>query len=84
MGLRRGHSGDWTWDDAAAARLQANATARPRGLRGPSPDELGATRSPIASREREASKRLSRKSEVSPGRITFKATVRPCSERAGS
>jgi transposase InsO family protein len=51
---RRGYSGDWTWDDAAAARLQANATARPRGLRGPSPDASWAGRTPITIRERKA------------------------------
>jgi len=51
---RRGYPGDWTWDDAAAARLQANATARPRGLSGPTPDELWTGRTPIASSEREA------------------------------
>jgi transposase InsO family protein len=50
---RRGYPGDWTWDDAAAARLQANATARPRGLRGPSPEELWAGRTPITMSERE-------------------------------
>ena len=50
---RRGYPGNWAWDDAAAARLQANATARPRGLRGPSPEELWADRTPITTRERE-------------------------------
>jgi transposase InsO family protein len=51
---RRGYPGDWTWDDAAAARLQANATARPRGPGGPTPDELWAGRTPITLSEREA------------------------------
>jgi transposase InsO family protein len=51
---RRGYPGDWTWADATAARLEANATARPRGLRGPTPDELWAGRTPIPMSEREA------------------------------
>ena len=50
--IRRGHPGHWTWDDAEAARSEANATARPRGLAGPTPDELWGGRSPIAPEER--------------------------------
>ena len=51
---RRGYPGEWTWADAAAARCEANATARPRGLRGPSAEELWAGRTPIAPEERQA------------------------------
>ncbi len=51
---RRGRSGEWTDDDAALARLEANATSRPHGLNGPSPDELWSARTPIPSRERDA------------------------------
>jgi len=51
---RRGHPGDWTYDDAVVARLEANATARPRGITGPCPDELWASRRPITSAERSA------------------------------
>jgi hypothetical protein len=51
---RRGYPGDWTWDDATAARWEANATARPRGLRGPTPDELWVGLTPIPMTEREA------------------------------
>jgi transposase InsO family protein len=51
---RRGYPGEWTWADAAAARCEANATARPRGLLGPSAEELWAARTPIAPEEREA------------------------------
>src|SRR5262249_39427626 len=54
VAARRGYPEEWTWDDAAAARLQANATGRPRGLRGPSSEELWAGRPPITIREREA------------------------------
>jgi len=51
---RRGYPGQWTWADAAAARWEANVTARPRGVLGPSPDELWAGRTPIAPAERQA------------------------------
>jgi putative transposase len=50
---RRGYPGDWIWDDVAAAQLEANATARPRGVGGPSPEGLWAGRPPITIRERE-------------------------------
>lgn len=36
---RQGHPGYWTADDTAAAQHEANATARPRGPDGPTPDE---------------------------------------------
>lgn len=49
---RHGRPGQWTWDDVAAARLEANATARPRGIQGPTPDQLWAARSSIALDER--------------------------------
>lgn len=44
---RHGHPGYWTTDDVAFAQLEANATARPRGPRGPTPDDLWAQSSPI-------------------------------------
>jgi transposase InsO family protein len=37
---RRGHPGEWSWADAAAAQEEANATAGSRGLLGPSALEL--------------------------------------------
>ena len=49
---RHGRPGQWNCDDVAAAALEANATARPRGPSGPSPDELWAARSPIGAAER--------------------------------
>ena len=49
---RYGRSGWWTWDDVAAARLEANANARPRGLTGPTPDEAWAARASIPTSER--------------------------------
>ena len=49
---RQGHPGYWTWDDTQAARLEANATARPRGPLGPSPDQLWLARQPITQQER--------------------------------
>jgi transposase InsO family protein len=51
---RRGHAGDWTYDDAMVARLEANATSRPRGITGPCSDELWASRRPLTSAERSA------------------------------
>jgi hypothetical protein len=69
---RRGYPGEWTWADAAAARYEANATARPRGLRGPSAEELWAGRTPIAPEERQAfwrsaSSRYEELAAASPG-----------------
>ena len=49
------HSGRatfWTWNDAAAAQAEANATARPKGPTGPTPDELWAARTVITPEER--------------------------------
>ncbi len=51
---RRGHPGEWTWADALAAQSEANATARPRGLWGPSAEEWWAGRTPIGAEERQA------------------------------
>jgi transposase InsO family protein len=51
---RRGCPDDWTFNDAELARQEANATARPRGLNGPSPDDLWSARTPIAQTERDA------------------------------
>jgi hypothetical protein len=50
---RRGHPGAWTFDDVALARLEANATSRPHGIHGQSPDELWSARTPIPPTERE-------------------------------
>jgi transposase InsO family protein len=55
---RCGRPGYWTWDDVAAARLEANATARPRGPAGPTPDESWAARASIATGERVSLGRL--------------------------
>jgi transposase InsO family protein len=51
---RAGRPGEWTCDDAEAARLQANQTARPWGPRGPTPDEAWQGRRPISAQERAA------------------------------
>jgi transposase InsO family protein len=45
---RHGRPGAWTYDDVCAARLEANATARPHGPNGPTPDEIWTTRTSIA------------------------------------
>jgi hypothetical protein len=49
---RHGHPGYWTLDDVAAAQAEANATARPHGPTGPTPDEIWRRRSPITATER--------------------------------
>jgi transposase InsO family protein len=43
---RAGRPACWSCDDVAAARLEANATARPQGPSGPTPDELWSARPP--------------------------------------
>jgi len=44
----QGHPGVWTWDDIETARIEANATARLRGLSGPTPAQLWAARYPLS------------------------------------
>jgi putative transposase len=50
---RAGRPGQWTWHDAEAARQEANATARPHGRSGPTPDQLWQQRPRISVEERE-------------------------------
>jgi len=42
--------GTWTCEDVEAARLQANETARPQRLHGPTPEEVWRQRLPITAR----------------------------------
>jgi hypothetical protein len=49
---RHGRPGQWTWDDVATARLEANATAHPHGATGPTPDEAWSRRQPLSREER--------------------------------
>jgi hypothetical protein len=49
---RHGRPGFWTFDDVAAARREANATARPRGPNGPTPDEAWAARTRLCPTDR--------------------------------
>jgi transposase InsO family protein len=58
---RRGHPGDWSYDDVVVARLEANATARPHGVYGPTPDELWSARTPITLAERDAFQQTARR-----------------------
>jgi len=51
---QNGHPGEWSCDDVEAARLQANQTARPWGLRGPTPEESWRQRRTIEVEERVA------------------------------
>jgi len=48
-----GHPGEWSWLDVEAARQQANTTARPRGLAGPSPEQLWRAREAISAEQRQ-------------------------------
>jgi transposase InsO family protein len=48
----QGHAGYWTADDVAAAQAEANATARPKGPTGPTPDQLWRERRPITTEQR--------------------------------
>jgi transposase InsO family protein len=47
-----GRPGQWTWDDAVWAQSAANATARPHGLYGPTPDQAWQARRRITREER--------------------------------
>jgi transposase InsO family protein len=49
---RQGHPAQWNWDDAAAAQAEANATARPHGANGPTPDDAWSARCPLTDAER--------------------------------
>jgi hypothetical protein len=49
-----GRPGAWTCDDAEAARQQANQTARPWGVCGPTPGEVWQGRRPVGGEERAA------------------------------
>jgi transposase InsO family protein len=48
----QGRPGAWTCDDVEAARQEANATARPKGPHGPTPEEAWCRRRPISAVER--------------------------------
>ena len=49
-----GHPAYWTADDLAFAQAEANATARPKGPSGPTPDILWSQRTPITLSQRTA------------------------------
>jgi transposase InsO family protein len=50
----RGRPGQWTWDDVQAAQDEANATARPHGALGPTPQQAWAARRHVGATERES------------------------------
>jgi transposase InsO family protein len=52
--VRQGRDGAWSWEDLETARLQANELSRPRGVRGPTPDEMWAARRVVSDEERGA------------------------------
>lgn len=49
---RQGRPGEWTCDDVEAAVQQANETARPKGLRGPTPAEMWEDQEAISKAQR--------------------------------
>lgn len=49
---RHGRPRHWSADDVAAAQAEANATARPRGPAGPTPDQRWATRKTVTQDQR--------------------------------
>jgi transposase InsO family protein len=49
---RQGRPTSWSADDLAFAQAEANATARPQGPRGPTPDDLWSLRNPITDSQR--------------------------------
>jgi len=50
--LHAGRPGHWISDDTEAARLEANTTARPRRLKGQTPEQVWEARSPLTNEER--------------------------------
>jgi transposase InsO family protein len=48
----QGRPAGWTGDDVAAAQAEANATARPHGPKGPTPDELWQARRRLSREDR--------------------------------
>src|SRR5262249_12252802 len=48
-----GHPGEWSWLDVETARQQANTTARPRGLAGPTPEEVWTGRGALSAPQRQ-------------------------------
>jgi transposase InsO family protein len=50
---RHGRPAAWTTDDLALAQAEANATARPRGPTGPTPDEAWTGRQPLTATDRQ-------------------------------
>jgi putative transposase len=51
---RAGRPGSWSHDDVAYAQAEANATARPRGDDGPTPDEMWLRRPALSRGDRDA------------------------------
>jgi hypothetical protein len=52
--MRNGRPGEWTCDDVEAARLQANELSRPKGAKGPTPDQGWQARTRVTAEERQA------------------------------
>jgi Integrase core domain len=52
LAAAQGRPGHWTWADAAAARLEANASGNPKKVRAPTPAETWALRAAVSPEER--------------------------------
>jgi len=81
---RHGRPGEWTCDDVEAARLHGNHTARPKGAKGPTPEQMWKNRSPISKKERELflkavdkeERRLVKEHEADAGTFTAREVAR--------
>jgi transposase InsO family protein len=83
---RHGRPGEWTCDDVEAARLQANQTARPWGVQGPTPSERWQARVAIEPAERAAFgatlRQREREARVEQGYTTDGVLPRPAEAAA--
>jgi transposase InsO family protein len=66
---RCGRPGAWTCEDVEAARLQANETARPRGLYGPTPEEAWRQRKAISAKDRTVFAETAKRQEQDASRV---------------
>jgi hypothetical protein len=77
---RNNRPGEWTCDDVEAARLQANQTHRPRGHRGPTPQELWEQRPQVTAHQRQELRRAVARLETT-ARLALKLPLRGTLDR---
>jgi transposase InsO family protein len=81
---RAGHPAYWTFEDVEHARTEANATARPHGPTGPTPNQLWEERRPVTSAQRsvfQTTVHRQRQEVNAEEGITQDALVQPQEER---